>query len=422
MNVIRKVPPILVIGLLFFVFGFVTWLGSVLIPYLQIACGLTTFQSYFVAFAFYISYTLMALPASFVLKKTGLKNGMSLGLAIMALGALAFIPAAITRIYSVFLLGLFIQGAGLTLLQTAANPYITILGPIESAAKRISVMGICNGIAGMLAPILLGSVILKDTDTISARIAGMSSIEKMQELNRLAERVILPYTLMMISLALLALLIRYSGLPDLDAEEDEVAVTGGHSRKTSIWQFPHLILGVITLFMYVGVEVIAVDTVTGYAGFQGVSLSNARFFASFTLLNMLLGYIIGIICIPKCITQEKALRFSAVAGIAFSMLAIGTTGIWSVSFISLLGLANALIWPSIWPLAINGLGRFTKTGSSLLVMAIGGGALLPLAYGRLADSFSPHHAYWILLPCYLMILFYSIAGHKAGLEPLKKTV
>jgi len=422
MNVIRKVPPILVIGLLFFVFGFVTWLGSVLIPYLQIACGLTTFQSYFVAFAFYISYTLMALPASFVLKKTGLKNGMSLGLAIMALGALAFIPAAITRIYSVFLLGLFIQGAGLTLLQTAANPYITILGPIESAAKRISVMGICNGIAGMLAPILLGSVILKDTDTISARIAGMSSIEKMQELNRLAERVILPYTLMMISLALLALLIRYSGLPDLDAEEDEVAVTGGHSRKTSIWQFPHLILGVITLFMYVGVEVIAVDTVTGYAGFQGVSLSNARFFASFTLLNMLLGYIIGIICIPKYITQEKALRFSAVAGIAFSMLAIGTTGIWSVSFISLLGLANALIWPSIWPLAINGLGRFTKTGSSLLVMAIGGGALLPLAYGRLADSFSPHHAYWILLPCYLMILFYSIAGHKAGLEPLKKTV
>jgi len=422
MKAISKVPPILVIGLLFFVFGFVTWLGSVLIPYLQIACGLNTFQSYFVAFAFYISYTLMAIPASMVLKKTGLKNGMSIGLAVMAVGALVFIPAAMTRMYSLFLLGLFIQGGGLTLLQTAANPYITILGPIESAAKRISIMGICNGVAGMLAPVILGSVILKDTGTIVARVAQMTEAQKNIELNELANRVMLPYMLIMISLALLALLIRYSGLPAIDSEEEVTTVTDTQHRKNSIWQFPHLLLGVLTLFMYVGVEVIAVDTITGFAGSQGLPLEKAKFFASFTLFNMLLGYIVGILCIPKYIKQHTALRISAIAGILFSLLSLFTSGIVSVSFIALLGLANALIWPSIWPLAIDGLGRFTKTGSSLLVMGIGGGALLPLAYGQLADQFSPHHAYWIVLPCYLMILFYAVRGHKVGIQPLKEVI
>jgi MFS transporter, FHS family, L-fucose permease len=422
MKAISKIPPILVIGLLFFVFGFVTWLGSVLIPYLQIACGLNTFQSYFVAFAFYISYTLMAIPASMVLKKTGLKNGMSVGLSVMAIGALVFIPAAMTRMYSLFLLGLFIQGAGLTLLQTAANPYITILGPIESAAKRISIMGICNGIAGMLAPLILGSVILKDTDTIVARVALMTASEKNAELNELANRVVLPYALMMVSLACLALLIRYAGLPAIDPEEEDEVVPVLQNRKTSIWQFPHLLLGVLTLFMYVGVEVIAVDTITGFASSQGIPLTDAKFFASFTLFNMLLGYILGIICIPRYIRQETALRISAIAGITFSLLSIFSSGVLSVSFIALLGLANALIWPSIWPLAIDGLGRFTKTGSSLLVMGIGGGALLPLAYGKLADQFTPHHAYWIVLPCYLMILYYAVRGHKAGIQPIKELI
>ncbi len=408
----RIKQPIYIIGLLFFVFGFVTWLGSVLIPYLRIACELSSYQSYFVAFSFYISYTLMAIPSSWVLKKTGFKKGMSLGLLVMALGALLFIPAALTRQYGLFLIGLFAQGAGMTLLQTAANPYITILGPRESAAKRISIMGICNGVAGMLAPVILGTVILKDADGLNAKIATMLPADKISSLQQLASQAIVPYSIMAIILVLLALLIIYSGLPDIDEDPEELVVTGSPNRKTSIWQFPHLLLGVFTLFCYVGVEVIAVDTITGYAEKLGLPLSKAKFFPSFTLLNMLLGYIIGIICIPRFIQQEKALKWSAVAGLFFGTVALLSSGILSVSCIALLGLANALIWPAIWPLAINGLGRFTKTGASLMIMAVGGGALLPLLYGYLADHFSAQSAYGIIIPIYGVILYYAGYGHK----------
>ncbi len=403
---------ILLIGVLFFVFGFVTWLGSVLIPYLKIACELSTFESYLVAFSFYISYTVMALPSAWVLRKTGSKKGMALGLFIMGTGALMFIPAATTRWYALFLLGLFIQGAGLTILQSASNPYITKLGDPESAATRISIMGICNGIAGVIAPLLLGAVILSDADTINKSIHALSGAEKHTALNLLASRVILPYAIIMVILVLLALLIYYSKLPELDTDEEDGAVSAVNENKKNIFQFPHLLLGAITLFLYVGVEVIAVDTIFGFAVSQGVSLSNAKFFTSLTILNMLAGYLIGITCIPRFIKQEKALKFSAFAGIVFALAAIFSHGITAVIFISFLGLANSLVWPSIWPLAIKGLGRFTKTGSSLLIMAIGGGAILPLLYGRLAETYSPHTAYWVVLPSYLFILYYSIKAHK----------
>lgn len=403
--------PILLIGILFFVFGFVTWLGSVLIPYLRIACELNSFQSYFVAFAFYISYTLMALPASRVLQKTGFKTGMAIGLLTMAIGALLFIPAALTRWYGLFLTGLFIQGGGLTLLQTAANPYITILGPRASAARRISIMGICNGIAGVLAPLLLGSVILEDADSLTASIATMTAAQKTEALQLLAVKAIFPYAIMMTVLILLALLIRYSSLPDVDESEQENEASTG-TNKTSIWEFPHLVIGVITLFGYVGVEVIAVDTIAGYAHTQGYTLAQAKYFASFTLLNMLLGYAIGIIAIPKYLQQQKALLYSSILGIGFSLLALLSKGTISIICVGMLGLANALMWPSIWPLAIEDLGKFTKTGSSLLIMAIGGGALLPLFYGFLADRFSAHQAYILVIPAYLMIWYFAAFGHK----------
>lgn len=390
--------PIIIIGVLFFVFGFVTWLGSVLIPYLRIACELNNFQSYLVAFAFYISYMVMAIPSAWVLKQTGYKKGMSLGLLIMAVGALMFIPAALTRLYGLFLGGLFIQGTGMAILQTASNPYITILGPRESAARRISVMGICNGIAGVLAPIILGAVTLKNADTVA--------------LDVLARRTILPYSIILVSLVLLAILVFYSGLPELDADAEDAAVAEANMQKTSILQFPHLLLGVVTLFLYVGVEVIAGDTIISYGASQGIALSTAKFFTSFTLTSMLVGYMIGIVCIPKYISQQRTLTVSALLGILLAFGALFTRGTLSVAFVALLGLANSLMWPSIWPLAIEGLGRFTKTGSSLLIMAIGGGALLPLLYGRLADVFSPQEAYWIVVPCYLCIWYYAIAGHK----------
>jgi MFS transporter, FHS family, L-fucose permease len=403
---------ILIIGALFFVFGFVTWLGSVLIPYLKIACQLSTFDSYLVAFSFYISYTFMAIPSAWVLRKTGSKKGMSLGLVIMGVGAILFVPAALTRWYPLFLMGLFVQGAGLTILQSASNPYITKLGPPESAAKRISVMGICNGVAGVLAPLILGAIILSDADLIEQKIDSLSAAAKIAELELLANRVIFPYIMMMTALIILALIIFYSRLPELDTDEEDTATSIANANKKSIFQFPHLLLGVFTLFLYVGAEVIAVDTVYGYATSQGVAASQASYFASFTILNMLIGYVIGIICIPRYVKQDTALKISAIAGILFAGIALFTSGLVSVVFISLLGLANSLIWPSIWPLAIDGLGRFTKTGSSLLIMAIGGGAILPLLYGYFAETYTTQNAYLLVLPCYLMILIYSTYGHK----------
>jgi len=308
--------PIFIIGILFFVFGFVTWLGSVLIPYLRIACQLNNFASYLVAFSFYISYMVMAIPAASVLKLTGYKKGMSLGLFIMAVGSSIFIPAAFMRTYPLFLTGLFVQGTGLAILQTAANPYITILGPLESAARRISIMGICNGIAGVIAPLILGAVILKDADGIKASIADMPAVQKMEILNNLSHRVIFPYAIMAIVLVLLASLVLFSGLPELDADAEDEAVASANIDKTSIFQFSHLLLGVLTLFLYVGVEVIAGDTIINYGSSQGIPLSSAKFFTSCTLSLMLAGYAIGIIVIPKYISQVKVLKLSAVSNIS----------------------------------------------------------------------------------------------------------
>lgn len=406
--------PIFIIGALFFVFGFVTWLNSVLIPYLKIACELTNFESYLVAFAFYIAYIVMALPSAWVLKKTGFKKGMAVGLVIMAVGALIFIPAALTRTYTLFLLGLFVQGTGLTVLQTASNPYITILGPPESAAKRISIMGICNKVAGAIAPILLGAVTLKDADGVTARVANMNLAEKALELNALAQKVIWPYVAIIAVLAVLSVLVYFSSLPEIDTDKEDDDVALANSNKTSIIQFPHLLLGVLTLFLYVGVEVMAGDTVISYGSSQGIALSTAKFFTTYTLISMIVGYIIGILCIPKYFSQQTALKVSAILGVVLGIAATLTEGYVSVLFISLLGLANSLMWPAIWPLAIAGLGRFTKTGASLLIMGIAGGAIIPLLYGYLADAVNPQHAYWIMIPCYLFIWYYAVSGHKVG--------
>ena len=409
-----SIGPTLIIGGLFFIFGFVTWLNSTLVQYLRIACELSTFQSFFVTFAFYISYFIMALPASALLRKVGFKNGMMVGLLIMAFGAVLFIPAAHTRTYGIFLTGLFIIGTGLSILQTATNPYITRLGPIESAAQRISIMGICNKIAGASAPVILGALILSDADHLVKQLQDADVVQKAALLNELASRVILPYGGMAVVLTCLAGLVKLSSLPDIDDETESEVTTPGTSVNTSIFQFPNLILGTIALFLYVGVEVMAGDTIGIYGQAINIPLSQARFFPFFTLSAMVVGYLIGIFAIPKYVTQSKALLYSAVLGVILSVLAIITHGYLSVFFIAVLGLANALMWPAIWPLALDGLGKFTKTGSAFLIMAIVGGALLPPLWGKLADiSFIGYQqAYWILVPCYLFILFYSTKGSK----------
>ncbi|NQU33448.1 MAG: sugar MFS transporter [Bacteroidetes bacterium] len=400
-----------IIGLFFFIFGFVTWLNGILIPYLKIACELTDFQALFVAFAFYISYTVMALPSSWILKKTGFKNGMMVGLLTMAVGTAMFIPAAQTRIYGLFLLGLFILGTGLALLQTASNPYVTIIGPRESAAKRISIMGICNKVAGALAPLILAYFILHDGDVFVEKLQTMEEAVKIVALNDLAARVIIPYLIMTIVLVLLGIMIRYAPLPEIEEEQDE-EILEGLNKKTNIFQFPSLILGVAALFLYVGAEVIAGDTIIRYGISLGIPISTAKIFTSLTLVSMIVGYVCGIVLIPKYMSQEKALSISAVLGVLFSLVAIYSSPMVSVTFVALLGFANAMVWPAIWPLALHGIGRFIKTGSAMLIMAIAGGAILPLIWGKLADDYSSQLAYSVMIPLYLFIYFYATRWHK----------
>lgn len=407
----KYVYPLIIIGSLFFIFGFVTWGIAVLIPYLQIACELTSVQAMLVSSAFYISYFVMSIPSGFLLKKVGYKKALIIGLLCMAGGSLLFIPAAKTRIYGVFLLALFVQGLGLSILQTAANPYVVVLGPQESGARRMSIMGICNGVAGILGPFILGSIVLNDSDSLIASLQTMALSEKAEVLNHLARKVILPYILIALLLVVVAVAIHLAKLPEI-VEEEESDETGYSADKQSIFQFPHLLIGVFTLFIYVGVEVIAGNTIIGYGAFQGIPLDIAKLFTSLTLLFMLLGYVIGIVGIPKYFSQNQSLVFSAILGILFIVVSQITGGFMSVLFIALLGLSNSLMWPSIWPLAIADLGRFTKTGSSLLVTAIAGGAILPLLYQKIAESTNPQGAYWMVLPCYLIILFYAVWGHR----------
>ncbi|MBE0651130.1 MAG: sugar MFS transporter [Bacteroidales bacterium] len=419
---LKQNSPIIIIGLLFFIFGFFTWLNATLIPFLRTACELSSFEAYLVTFAFYISYFVMALPSSKVLEKVGFKRGMSLGLIIMAIGTLIFVPAALTRIYFWFLAGLFVQGTGLAILQTAANPYVTILGPIESAAKRISIMGVANKLAGILSPIILGTLILKGIDKFSENLTKMTGAEKTAALNTLADKVMLPYIVSAVVLIIMAVLIIVSSLPEIEAQEEPT--DDKTTERHSILQFPYFWYGVIALFFYTGAEVVSVDTLINYGLSLGFNIDVAKFFSSFTLIAMIIGYFIGIISIPKYISQQKALGLFAVLGVISTIVAISTHGYVSVLFVALLGFVNSIMWPAIWPLSIDGLGKFTKKGSAFLIMAIAGGATIPLLYGYLSGlkSVGSTHAYAILIICYLVIFYFATYGSKIGKHPSETTV
>ena len=413
---------ILIIGLLFFIFGFVSWLNAILIPYFKIACELTHFQAYLVTFAFYISYFIMSVPSSYLLRKVGFKKGMMVGFWIMAAGAFIFVPAAFSRTYEIFLLGLFTLGTGLAVLQTAANPYITILGPRESAAQRFSIMGICNKGAGIIAPLLFAAVVLKSTDQqLFNELLSMSEAQKDLELDKYISRVIVPYTCVGTVLFILGLVVRFSPLPEINTENETEEVALANQNKKNVFQFPHLVMGAIGIFLHVGTQVIAIDTVIGYANSMGIPLMEAKTFPSYTLFATICGYIVGILLIPKYITQVTALRCCTVLGFLFTLLILLTSGqvkflghiadisIW---FIVLLGLANSLVWAGIWPLALDGLGRFTKIGASIMIMGLCGNAILPLIYGHYADTIGVKSAYWILIPCYVYLVFYAVYGHR----------
>jgi FHS family L-fucose permease-like MFS transporter len=416
----QKVISVIIIAVLFFVFGFVTWVNAILIPYFKIAFDLSNFDSYLVAFAFYIAYLVMAIPSGYILKYFGFKAGMMLGFFMMAIGAFLFIPAGAYRIYGVFLTGLFTLGVGLSVLQTAANPYVTILGDKERAAQRFSIMGISNKVAGIIAPLLFAAIILKPEDkSFFENLSVLPLVQKEAALDELVGRVVVPYMVIGFILIALGLLVKYSPLPEIDSDK-EIDEQRDNSSKKSVLSFPYLVLGSIAIFFHVGSQVIAVDSVITYAQHYGLNFIEAKSFPSYTLTTTILGYLLGITFIPKVITQLFALRLCTCLGLIFSLAVIYASG--NVSFLShttdvsvwflvALGFANSMIWAGVWPLALNNLGKFLKIGASLLVMALCGNAIMPMIYGYFADTYGLQLAYWVLIPCYVYLVFYAFYGY-----------
>ncbi|PNS08814.1 sugar MFS transporter [Solilutibacter silvestris] len=404
---------IAIVGALFFIFGFVTWLNGPLISFAKLAFDVSETLAFLIPSAFYISYFCLALPSSLILRRTGMKKGMAIGLFLMAVGALVFGQFTTQRVYPGAVAGVFIIGAGLAILQTASNPYISILGPIEGAAQRIAVMGICNKLAGMIAPLVIGALVMHGMGDLSAQVASADAATKTQLLDAFAARIHGPYMIMAGLLALLAVGILFSPLPEIRAEE--VNSNGGGRGKTSLFQYPHVWLGALCIFVYVGVEVMAGDAIGTYGAGFGLPLDQTKFFTSFTLFGMLLGYVVGLIAIPRFISQERYLAWSAILGVLLVVGAFLTKGYASVAFVAALGFANAMMWPAIFPLGIQGLGRFTEYGSALLIMGIAGGAVIPQLFVHLKQTHDFQLVFLLLMvPCYLYILYFALRGHDAG--------
>lgn len=407
-----------VIGALFFVFGFVTWLNSILMPYLELTCNLNKFQTSFVPFAFYIAYFVTAIPSSMVLKKTGFSNGMALGLIIMAIGTILFIPAALSRTFVLFLIALFIQGIGLSLLQTASNPYVTILGPVESAARRMSIMGICNKLAGITGVLILANTLFSTTDGLVEQIKCMDMMDPQRDilLQQLSNKVIVPYLIMTMVLIALVVFIRAAKLPEVNEEEED---TAAENRK-SVFSYPYLWLGVLAIFFYVGAEVIAIDYLKIYGSSINLPENITNTLPAYALTALIVGYLLGIVLVPRFISQRRALIIQLFLAIALVIVALCTQGVVSVLAIICLSFAHAIMWPAIWPLSIHDLGKYTKLGSAFLIMAIAGGAIMPLIYGKLSLIFSPQASYALLFVSYAYILFFALVGCKIGCKQQNK--
>ena len=403
------------LGCLFFIFGLVSWVNSILVPYFKVACELKSgVQTYLVTFSFYIAYLVMTIPASFLLRKVGYKRGTLIGLWVMAAGALMFWPAALTRTYGFFLLALFTIGTALAILQSVANPLVTIIGPHESAAKRISVMGICNKFAGIIAPLLFAALVIRPEDKVTMEQveAGLlAGSAKDMALDEMIRGVIVPYAILSVILFVFGILFYKSPIRDINPDMDNRTAETGEARK-SVWRYPYLVLGVIALFAHLGSQQISVSTIIGYAQGMGMSLEAAKVFPSYTLICILSGYLLGVIMIPKHITQQKALVVCTVTGLILSVLVLVLPQEASIWSLVLLGIPNSLIYAGIWPLAIRGLGKWTSMGSSLLVMALCGNAVLSLLYGYVSDHIGLQASYWLLIPCFVYMVFYATYGFK----------
>ena len=436
MNQVRDksitIKSMIILAVLFFIFGLVSWVNTILIPYFQLTLQLSNFQSYLVTFAFYIAYLLMAIPSSFLLNKVGYKRGMMFGLWCMAIGAILFVPAAYWRIYQIFLLGLFLLGVGLAILQSAANPYVTIVGPIDSAAKRMSMVGTGNKLAGVIANLIFAAVVIRESDRVLMKEieAGVYTGESLEAtLDTLIKGVMTPYLVLAIALFIFGIIVRYSPLPELDPSVVNKRSAEDENSQKHILQYPALILGVLAMFFHIGTQMIALGTSIQFAGTMGESLAGpAQNIPSYTMLLTFIGYFLGIALIPKYIKQRNALLVSSLINLIFSVLIITTTGTVhllgmttdiSLWYLVMMGLPNALLYAGIWPLAINGLGRHTNLGSAFLVMALCGSAIMPIVYNAFVEmnaSLSTFeamkNAYGVLIPCFVYIVWYATWGYR----------
>ncbi|MFT4077411.1 MAG: sugar MFS transporter [Asticcacaulis sp.] len=396
--------PMAIIGGMFFIFGFVTWLNGPLITFVKLAFTVDDVSAFLVPMAFYMSYFFLSLPAAAILRRTGMKGGMALALLVMAVGAALFGQFVDLRIFPGALAALFVIGAGLSILQTASNPYISILGPIDSAAQRIAFMGICNKLAGALAPLVFAAVVMRGVDGLADQVAAAAPAAREALLSAFAHKVYLPYMAMAGLLAVLALAVWRSPLPEVTDKAN-----ADDTPSKSLFAHPNLWLGFICIFLYVGVEVMAGDAIGTYGHAFGLPLDQTKYFTTGTLAAMLVGYIVGLVLIPGFVSQARYLIVSAVLGVLFTVAAYLTKGYASVACVALLGFANAMMWPAIFPLGIKGLGRHTETGSAILVMGIAGGAIIPQLFAVLKAHYDFQLVFAALMvPCYLYIMLFGL--------------
>ena len=330
MNKQSSVVPMAIVATLFFILGFATWLNGSLMPFLQQILQLSPFQASLIIFSFYIAVTFTALPSAMIIRKVGYKNGMALGMATMMVAGLLFIPAAKTQIFALFLFAQLVMGAGQTLLQTAVNPYVVRIGPEESAAARVSIMGILNKGAGVVAPIVFTALILSDFEGFVGKELSQTDIDAM------ANGLILPYLGMAIFIGILGFAVTKMPLPELIDDNVDEQKPGQVKEALS---HPSLALGIVALFVYVAVEVIAGDTIGSFALSLGVEKYSVM--TSYTMGCMVLGYFLGVLLIPWVLSQQTALTISAVLGCVLT-LAIVTGSNETVFISTLFGLKSVL--------------------------------------------------------------------------------
>lgn len=409
MNKRTMLLPFILITSLFFLWGIANNLNGILIPHLRKALQLSNMQSTLVDTAVYLAYFLAAIPAGLILSKWGYKKGIIAGLLLFSLGAFLFIPAANTREYSIFLTALFIIGCGLTILETAANPYATKLGDAESATTRLNLAQAFNGLAVFVAPIIGTMFILSGKSYSPDELALMSEADKLAYFTSEASSVKMPYTILALFLVAIAILFLVNKFPEFKEEES-------HQQGSFInaLRYKHLNWAVITQLFYVGAQVCVTSFFIRMAmQGGGVDEKTAGYYLSIYGILFMVGRFTGTIFM-RFIKPPTLLAIYAVACILLSLTAIYADGTNVVFALGGLGFFMSIMFPTIFSLGIINLKENTKSASSLIVMSIIGGAIFPVFMGRIIDKFNDNIqiGYWVPLVCYVIVLYFAIEGHK----------